>query len=324
MTDFYRTQILSFLIGVAIYCAHHIKKRVGFLPALVFFIFSSMCLVYSNAPLIPAIFGRDLMLVNIYRSLASSSLIYLSAVVLILFANAKTLAKIFVYLVISNCLLTVAQIAFAWDINYGVGFFNTITMNTCFIICSSVLLIPKDPYLLYALLALSICSSSHLAVFMVIFIALYRQRSTLFITLFLAIATLFVWVSIHDLQNTERFRVWWATITLLFENRPWLGMAPGSFTIYGGVVTQGITGLWPWAHNDILQIFFEYGLILGTLFLYLLANIYWYARKNSDLLLAVCLYTIYLLGFYPLHFVPSAVLGGIILKGALENAGETC
>lgn len=78
-----------------------------------------------------------------------------------------------------------------------------------------------------------------------------------------------MWMGIKFMGDTGRFNVWKISFDFWWtQTTHWLGTGPGTFWVYGpplqlmhnGEITQGAQ-IFPWMHNDWLQVLFEQGIL---------------------------------------------------------------
>ncbi len=143
------------------------------------------------------------------------------------------------------------------------------------------------------------------------------------------------------LLDNSRFKAWPLFFDYWSETaNPYLGWGAGSFPFYGPktqivknfmVEKQAdgsLLGSWfLWAHNDWLQILLEFGIIGAVLSLLVYFKLLRMSYRRPALFAATVAYGVIMVGNYPWHAAPTAVLGlwliFEILTGDLTNGVET-
>jgi uncharacterized membrane protein len=107
---------------------------------------------------------------------------------------------------------------------------------------------------------------------------------------------------------------------------PIFGAGSGSFQVLGprSQLLNGATGhdLFLFAHNEYLQIFFEQGAIGLVVFLAFGLQVLWRARNRPWLFSSLATYAFIMLTQFPFRFFPSAFIGALLVREALEKTDE--
>lgn len=130
---------------------------------------------------------------------------------------------------------------------------------------------------LVSLAVLDSGASTPLLVWGVVLFSLYRKggKKTLLISGLVGAGTLLLlWKHPEYLNDSTRFMNWKHYLKYFWENNIWIGNGAGTFKGLGPMI-QGLYGEkkeWLfWAHNEYLEILFEYGIVGFTLFMSSLA-----------------------------------------------------
>lgn len=105
----------------------------------------------------------------------------------------------------------------------------------------------------------------------------------------------------------------------------WFGAGPGSFPVWSSLYYKAHEytddGLWAWAHSDLLQVLFEYGIVglLLSIWIFLDA-LHGSYKKDARLFAALLGYIVTALNYYPCHFPISSVLGMLFVSQALRKS----
>lgn len=115
-------------------------------------------------------------------------------------------------------------------------------------------------------------------------------------------------------KHISRYDAWPMFFWWHWENtNMFLGAGAGSFKFYGPHIQEAYQYMqgrwWLWAHNDWLQILFEYGVIGLTLSLAFFLALLKKAWDRPALLGAVVCFGASMLGNYPIHIAMSSLLG---------------
>ena len=103
------------------------------------------------------------------------------------------------------------------------------------------------------------------------FLSYFKMGKKLFVlSLLVILSTCGVFIFLYDMpggQFFERFKIWHKTLEFALKTNPLIGCGIGAFSKWAPTTMQGNGEpiLWPWVHNEYLQMFFEGG--IAALFL---------------------------------------------------------
>jgi O-antigen ligase len=170
--------------------------------------------------------------------------------------------------------LTTFQVMFM-DTRYG--FLGNYGMNTSLL---AVLFPFAQGYIQAILVSVAVIDSgatTPLLVWGVVLFSLYRKggKKVLLISGLVGAGTLLlVWQHPEYLNDSTRFQNWKQYLEYFWEHNVWFGNGAGTFKGLGPMI-QGLHGekkeFLFWAHNEYLEVLFEYGIVGFTLFMSSLA-----------------------------------------------------
>jgi len=226
------------------------------------------------------------------------------------------LRKIFIYLGYLNAALLIF-----WDH----GIFLNASMSGCFLAVSIPLLF--NNLLSGSLMVVAIFMTRQSLPIATLFVALcagfFAQKKwrELVIASVIAIPCGFL-VAGRDLFDTNgRMTIWASSIQFLHESgKQIVGLGAGSFSLIGPKLSKNPDHLFTWMHSDILQIYFEQGIIGLILFFGLAAFSLIKSYKNPPLFAAVVAYLFFMSANMPAHYVISGVYGFWMLRTIFSPA----
>lgn len=131
----------------------------------------------------------------------------------------------------------------------------------------------------------------------------------------------------HLLDTSGRFPMQQMFLSHLWHDfNPVIGAGPGSFPIWSSHYYKEKLGytdpdLWMWAHSDLLQLLFEYG-VIGLFFV--TGTVLMAIRKANDTYkVAIIAYVVTSLNYYPSHWPIHAVIGFLLISNSLKK-GFAC
>jgi len=157
-----------------------------------------------------------------------------------------------------------------WVLGYGYeGYLGNWGMNICLLVCLTPF-VPRYMWFISVMLAILSDASTAYAVTAVVFLSEFRsqwKKVTLGLCFAAAVAAL-----VHPvlLSDSQRFINWKIYLNYWWENMPVLGFGPGSFAPIGPYLQTTFNNergnFLLWAHNEYLQVFFEFGVVGFVLF----------------------------------------------------------
>lgn len=151
-----------------------------------------------------------------------------------------------------------------WLLGYGYeGYLGNWGMNVCLLVCLTPF-VPRYMWFISGSLVLLSDASTGYAVFAVVLLSEFRARWKTVTLALLSAALVAALLKPHLLSDSERFLNWKLYIAYWWENSKLLGFGPGSFgpigpylQVINGEKNQALL----WAHNEYIQVLFEFGII---------------------------------------------------------------
>lgn len=156
-----------------------------------------------------------------------------------------------------------------WALGYGYeGYLGNWGMNVCLLVCLTPF-VPRYMWFISGLLVILSDASTAYAVIAVVFLSEWRAQWRMVIPGLICVAVAAAFLSPHLLSDSERFLNWKLYIAYWWENAKFFGFGPGSFAPIGpylqvlnGEKNQALL----WAHNEYIQVLFEFGALGFVLF----------------------------------------------------------
>lgn len=156
-----------------------------------------------------------------------------------------------------------------WLLGYGYeGYLGNWGMNACLLVCLTPF-VPRYMWFISVTIAILSDASTAYAVTAVVFLSEFRNHWKKVISAISFSAVFAALTKPHLLSDSERFLNWKIYLPYWWENSKWFGFGPGSFGPIGPYL-QALNGektnVLLWAHNEYLQVFFEFGIVGFVLF----------------------------------------------------------
>ena len=152
-----------------------------------------------------------------------------------------------------------------------------------------------------------------------------KDKSTIRLLKFTSIIIISIFAYYHrgDISYAHGRLDTWLSFIQYWKSRGlevWsFGTGPGSFVWISPALQQFQYAIYSQMHNDWLQILFEEGVIGFVLALLCAFHAGWVVRDNPKYLGAVASVCVFGLTYYPLRFLPSALLVAFIFRVCLES-----
>jgi hypothetical protein len=169
-----------------------------------------------------------------------------------------------------------------WVLGYGYeGYLGNWGMNVCLLVCLTPF-VPRFMWFISGTLVLLSDASTAYAVFAVVLLSEFRKQWRMVIPGLTLSALSAAYIHPSLMSDSERFKNWKYYLDYWWDHSKLFGFGPGSFGPIGPYL-QGLNGeksnFLLWAHNEYLQVFFEFGLVGFSLFG--LAVLYLYRRLRD-------------------------------------------
>ncbi len=324
--------IFILLIFVAYYIPNTQRKKIGDFPALLWSLLADSALVHAFSPMLYAKFSMDTMAIKIQLSAAATFMVILFLPWMILQMSEKA-ERWAVWTLIGFLFVDALFMMLKLNGHRGLIDANTFDMT---VIALSLPLLGQSKYIRSNWIFISLIAFFMAAIFFLnpggstakvvtmLTILGWLVASKKWIAVGVAVAAIAVaFFYVDDFtQYSDRAQIisnyleyWISSGKFMF------GMGFGSITEIAmfeklKVLPATAQGFPLLIHNDYVQILFEGGIVNLAFMLCLMGLALWHLRKKPDFFGAAIGYSFAMFTYYPIHFLPSAFIGLLILREA--------